>query len=95
MKFDDKSLTRLQFLTQMAIPKERYPEELAALNRMGGIIESVKEVVTQGVIPMANPHDATLTLREDRVTEDNKREIYQRLTQNTSDGLYIVPQVIE
>lgn len=95
MKFDDQSLTRLQFLTQMAIPKERYPEELMTLNRMGQVIETIKEVDTEGVIPMANPHDATLTLREDRVTEDNNRETYQKLTQNTSDGLYIVPQVIE
>ena len=36
-----------------------------------------------------------LRLREDDVTEENRRDAYQAPAPKTQDGLYLVPKVIE
>jgi len=37
----------------------------------------------------------SLRLRDDEVTEANRRDDYQRNAPATQDGLYLVPKVIE
>ena len=37
----------------------------------------------------------TLALRDDVVTESDQSAIYQRLAPSVTDGLYLVPKVIE
>ena len=56
-------------------------------------------VDTTGVAPLSQPLaavlDLPLRLREDDVTEENRRDAYQAPAPKTQDGLYLVPQVIE
>jgi aspartyl-tRNA(Asn)/glutamyl-tRNA(Gln) amidotransferase subunit C len=44
---------------------------------------------------MAHAQDLMLPLREDRVTEANRRELYQSVAPAVEGGLYLVPKVIE
>ncbi|EPN60185.1 asparaginyl/glutamyl-tRNA amidotransferase subunit C [Pseudomonas syringae pv. actinidiae ICMP 19096] len=44
---------------------------------------------------MAHPLEATQRLREDAVTERNRRDTYQAIAPAVQDGLYLVPKVIE
>ena len=44
---------------------------------------------------MTHPFDATLRLREDKVTESNSRDKFQSIAPNSQDGLYLVPKVID
>jgi aspartyl-tRNA(Asn)/glutamyl-tRNA(Gln) amidotransferase subunit C len=44
---------------------------------------------------MAHAQDLAQRLREDRVTETNRREAYQAVAPETENGLYLVPRVIE
>ncbi len=44
---------------------------------------------------MAHPLDAAQRLRPDTVTERNERDSLQKNAQAVSDGLYLVPKVIE
>ena len=44
---------------------------------------------------MANPLDAAQPLREDVVTETDQREQLQAVAPAVSDGLYLVPRVVE
>jgi aspartyl-tRNA(Asn)/glutamyl-tRNA(Gln) amidotransferase subunit C len=39
--------------------------------------------------------DLAMRLREDRVTEPNRRDDYQQPAPSVQDGLYLVPKVIE
>jgi len=48
-----------------------------------------------GVAPMAHPHDATQSLREDAVTEGNRRDELQAVAPLVDNGLYLVPRVVE
>ncbi len=52
-------------------------------------------VDTGGVTPMAHPLDMPQRLRGDVVSEENRRERFQKIAPQVENGLYLVPQVIE
>ena len=68
---------------------------LAQLNDVFGVIEKLQSVDTTGVEPMTHARDLVLRLREDVVTESDRRDDYQASAPAVQDGLYLVPQVIE
>ncbi|MBT5624235.1 MAG: Asp-tRNA(Asn)/Glu-tRNA(Gln) amidotransferase subunit GatC, partial [Proteobacteria bacterium] len=53
------------------------------------------ESVTDDIEPMAHPQDISLRLREDQVTEDDERDLFQECAPAVESGLYLVPRVIE
>ena len=55
----------------------------------------MRAVDTEGIVPMAHAQEVTLPLREDRVTEPDRRALYQSVAPAVHDGLYLVPKVIE
>ena len=75
-------------------------ETLDKLNGIFALVEQMKAIDTTGVEPLSHPIAAiepalALRLREDVVTESNRREDYQQPAPATQDGLYLVPKVIE
>ena len=52
-------------------------------------------VDTEGVEPMSHPQAAMQRLREDRVSEADRRADFQAIAPQVEDGLYLVPKVIE
>jgi aspartyl-tRNA(Asn)/glutamyl-tRNA(Gln) amidotransferase subunit C len=67
----------------------------AKLNGIFGLIEQMQAVDTTGVAPMSHPQDVIQRLREDKVTETDRREAYQTVAPSAEGGLYLVPKVIE
>ncbi len=68
------------------------------LNAILGLIEQLQAVDTRSIEPMAHAADsraAGLRLREDRVTETDRRTLYQSVAPQVEQGLYLVPKVIE
>lgn len=98
-------LSRLQFEAPAA---ERL---LGQLNDFFEVVEQMRAMDTQGVVPMAHPVDAmqglskaiadadahgmTLRLRADVVSEPDQREANQRSAPAVERGLFLVPKVIE
>jgi aspartyl-tRNA(Asn)/glutamyl-tRNA(Gln) amidotransferase subunit C len=78
---------------------ELAPEELAAmqhqLNGILAMVDAMQAVDTDGVEPMSHPQAMMQRLREDAVTEPDRRAEYQAIAPATEDGLYLVPKVIE
>ncbi|MGH8802569.1 MAG: Asp-tRNA(Asn)/Glu-tRNA(Gln) amidotransferase subunit GatC, partial [Casimicrobiaceae bacterium] len=66
-----------------------------ALEAIFGMIDRLQAIDTTGVVPMAHAHDAVLVLRDDVVTEDDRRELFQQAAPAVAGGLYLVPKVIE
>lgn len=67
----------------------------AKLNGIFGLIEAMQAVDTTGVEPMSHPQDVAQRLREDVVTESDRRSAFQAVAPQTEAGLYLVPKVIE
>jgi len=67
------------------------------LNGILGLLEQLHAAPIEGVEPMAHAGAAaaSLRLREDRVTETDRRSLYQSVAPGVEGGLYLVPKVIE
>lgn len=65
------------------------------LSNILDLVAQMDAVDTTGVTPMSHPFDAVQRLREDVVTDFNRREDFQAIAPKTEDGLYLVPKVIE
>jgi len=86
---------RIAHLARIEIDAGQADEVRAKLDAIFGMINELAAVDTQGVVPMAHAQDVTLPLREDRVTETDRRAAYQRVAPAVENGLYLVPKVIE
>ncbi len=86
---------RIARLARIEIDAAQAEEVRAKLDAIFGMISTLNAVDTTGVTPMAHAQDLMLPLREDRVTETNRRELYQSVAPAVEDGLYLVPKVIE
>ena len=91
---------RLAVLAQLELSEEQAATTLNQLNGIFALVEQMRAVDTGGIAPLNHPiaalqHDLALRLRDDVVTEPNRREEYQAAAPATQDGLYLVPKVIE
>jgi len=59
------------------------------------LVAQMEAVDTTGVTPMSHPFDVVQRLREDVVTDFNRREDFQAIAPKTEDGLYLVPKVLD
>ncbi|OGB27621.1 MAG: asparaginyl/glutamyl-tRNA amidotransferase subunit C [Burkholderiales bacterium RIFCSPLOWO2_02_FULL_57_36] len=91
---------RLATLAQLDLTEEQAAQTLIKLNGIFALVEQMKAIDTTGVEPLSQPiaayqSDFALRLRDDIVTEPNRRDDYQKPAPATQDGLYLVPKVIE
>lgn len=73
-------------------------EATTLLPKLEGILQmmgQMQAVDTAGVVPMSHPQDVVQRLREDAVTEQDQRALFQSVAPAVEAGLYLVPKVIE
>lgn len=93
LNLDD--VRRAAHLARIAIDDAEAEATLAQLTRVFGMIEEMQAVDVSGIEPMAHAQDLMLRLREDKVTEQDQRALFQSIAPETEAGLYLVPKVIE
>ncbi len=90
---------RLAKLARLAPSPDQQATLLTQLNGFFEHVEAMRAVDTTGVQPLYTPLSAVqevmLRLRDDVVTETNRRELNQRSAPAVEDGLFLVPKVIE
>ena len=91
---------RIANLAQLDMDESQAETALAELNGIFALAEQMQAIDTTGVEPLSQPLAAVLgklplRLREDVVTEENRREAYQAPAPKTQDGLYLVPKVLD
>jgi len=89
---DVKKVARL---AKLVMPDAELLAAHAQMINIFGLIEQMQAVDTRGIEPMAHAQDLGQRLREDVVSEGDKRELYQSIAPQVERGLYLVPQVIE
>jgi|TARA_B110000902_G_scaffold267307_1_gene360198 aspartyl-tRNA(Asn)/glutamyl-tRNA(Gln) amidotransferase subunit C len=95
MALENSDIEKLATLARININDEMKTEVAGKISDILTMIDDMQAVDTSGIEPMANSLDATQRLREDIVTESNKREQLQAVAPATEDGLYLVPKVID
>lgn len=95
MSFDQSDVEKIAHLARLAVTDEEAQQLTGDLSRILDLVAQMEQVDTSSVEPMAHPLNMNQRLREDRVTEENNRELYQSVAPSTENGLYLVPKVIE
>lgn len=86
---------RIAKLSRLTLSDDEKNSTLEKLNAVFELVEKMQTVNTDGVEPMAHPHEVALRLREDTVTESDHAAEYLAVAPEVRDRMYIVPHVIE
>ena len=95
MALDKDTVTSIAALARIGIDPGEVTGYAAELSRILELVEQMNRVDTDGVEPLTHPRDRLLAMREDRVTETDQRDEFQRIAPAVESGLYLVPRVIE
>ena len=99
MALKSQELDRIANLARLELQPAESERLLTQINGFFDIVEQMRAVDTTGIEPLAHPvavmHDITLRLRDDVVSEPNRREANQQSAPAVERGLFLVPKVIE
>lgn len=99
MALTPNDVSRIALLARLELSEAEQAAMLSQLNGFFDIVERMRAVDTTGVAPLYTPlsavQDVALRLRDDAVTEDDRRGANQASAPAVEGGLYLVPKVIE
>ncbi len=95
MSLSTDQVRRIARLARIDLGEAEITATQAKLNSILGLIEQMQAVDTRAVEPMSHPQELAQRLREDAVTEADRRDAFQKIAPATEAGLYLVPKVIE
>lgn len=95
MALEQKDVEKIAQLAALRLNDNDLTEATATLNTILKLVDNMQVVDTKEIEPLAHPLEATQRLRPDMVTEQNHRDQYQQIAPAVSDGLYLVPKVID
>lgn len=95
MSIDAATVRRVARLARIAVPEARLEPLAKELSGILDWIEQLGEVDTEGVAPMTSCVAASLPLREDVVTDGEKRDAILSNAPKTIGGFFVVPKVVE
>ena len=92
------SLEQVRRIAHLARIETSESEAITTQGHLNGIfelIEQMQAVDTRGVEPMAHAQEVSQRLRNDVVSEGDRRAAYQAVAPEIEADLYLVPKVIE
>ncbi|MGZ8260370.1 MAG: Asp-tRNA(Asn)/Glu-tRNA(Gln) amidotransferase subunit GatC [Caldimonas sp.] len=95
MALDLDQVCRIAHLARIEITDDEAQRTLDQLADIFAMIETMRAVDTTGIEPMAHPLGGHQRLREDAVTEADRRAVNLANAPEQQDGLILVPKVIE
>ena len=94
----DLTADTVRGIAQLARLRPSPSEEERLIQDLGAILEffaQLSEAEVEGIEPMAHPLEVDQRMREDEVTEPDRREDYQAIAPDAREGLYRVPAVLD
>ena len=99
MTLNASDISRIANLARLELKADESERMLTQINGFFDIVEQMRAVDTSGIEPLSHPvaavQDIALRLRDDVVSEPNKREANQQSAPAVERGLFLVPKVIE
>jgi aspartyl-tRNA(Asn)/glutamyl-tRNA(Gln) amidotransferase subunit C len=95
MSLSLEEVRRVAALARIEVSEAEAQATCAQLNNILTLIGQMQAVDTADIEPMSHAFDMPLRLREDIVTDQNRREAFQAIAPKVAEGLYLVPKVIE
>ena len=95
MSLSIEDVRRIAHLARIEITAAEAEDVRRKLDSIFDLINEMRAVDTEGIVPMSQAQDLALPLREDRVSEPDRHALFQSVAPAVHDGLYLVPKVIE
>lgn len=95
MNLSNQDLAKLARLARLGISESEAREVLPALDSVINWVGELAQAPTEGVTPMAHPHDLALRLRSDAAQPLPERELLMQNAPQQAAGLFVVPRVVE
>ena len=95
MSLSKQDVERIAHLARIRIAEEDVPGYARNLSDILDFVAQMDAIDTEGVAAMAHPLEASQRLRDDAVTETDRREAFQAIAPRVEGGLYLVPKVID
>ncbi|MEQ6918376.1 Asp-tRNA(Asn)/Glu-tRNA(Gln) amidotransferase subunit GatC [Halomonas aquatica] len=95
MALEHADVLRAAHLARLGLNDDEAALYLDDLSRILAMVDQLQGLETEGVAPLAHPLETTQRLRADEVTEEDRREQFQRCAPAVEQGLYLVPRVVE
>lgn len=94
-QLDRQAVLGIAHLARLSLSEQQAEAYSLTLNKILASMQHLQGIDTTGVAPLRSPFDGAQPLRDDVVSENNQRDVYQAVAPATQDGLYLVPRVIE
>ncbi|MCB1722184.1 MAG: Asp-tRNA(Asn)/Glu-tRNA(Gln) amidotransferase subunit GatC [Chromatiaceae bacterium] len=95
MSLSPEEVAKIAHLARLAVTDDDKVALGRDLSNILDLVAQMDAVDTAGVAPMAHPLEMAQRLRDDRVTEGDRRDRYQAHSPAVERGLFLVPKVIE
>jgi len=95
MTLKSEDVRNIAHLARLQVTEDEIDRYVTELSSILALVDEMNQIDSKGVLPLANPMDATQRLRDDEVTEGNLRDKFQAIAPDVEGGLYRVPRVIE
>ena len=96
MTLTRRDVENIAHLARLEITEAELPVYVGSLSAILAFVEQLSGAATGEVEPMAHPLEGQVQpLREDCVTESDRRALYQANAPAVEAGLYLVPKVLE
>ena len=95
MSLSHDEMLRMAHLARLEVREDEVVALQQKLDAILALVGEMRSVGTAGVEPMSHAQDLVQRLREDRVTEQDQRALFQSVAPKVEAGLYLVPKVLE
>ena len=95
MSLSVEDVAKIAHLARMAVEPEQSEALGRELSNNLDLVAQMDSGDTDTVTPMAHPLEMAQRLREDVVSEEDRRDSYQSNAPAVENGLFLVPKVIE
>jgi len=95
MSLTEHDVHRIARLARLEIAPDQKERALTQLSDILAMIAQIQQVDTTGLAPMSHPLDGVQRLRDDLVSETIDREANLANAPAASDGLILVPRVVD
>ena len=95
MALDKAAVAHIAVLARIRLSDAELEPLASELSHILTWVEQLNEVDTSGVAPMASVADARLPMRDDAVTDGDRRAEILGNAPRTAHGFFVVPKVVE
>jgi aspartyl-tRNA(Asn)/glutamyl-tRNA(Gln) amidotransferase subunit C len=92
---DKETIIKIANLAKLEIKDDKLNDIASSLEKILNLVDEMNDVDTDDVTPMSHPLNLKQELRKDEVKEANQRDLFQKDNENTDNGYYKVPKIID